>query len=267
MKPQLKPVFLTASLVLILLLFFVHSPVRAAATNNPIFATMDAVQQMLTTALSPIQSSLQGLSSRVTNLEATVTPIPGEIANIQATLTPIPGHIAALQTHQSQTDQTLTAIQNTQASQGSQINSLQNNLGKTIHVLDAHNQDLGLYMWDDDNLTTYILVPSLNRRVIIQDLQLPRTVLFFSSTDCTGTPYVQINPNQINDVYSLAPGDYFEATVGTRTGLNAQSRQAWNNNTLSCGSYVAGVGGVVPVAPVSLPFSEPLSTPLQYRYQ
>ncbi|HYT42191.1 MAG TPA: hypothetical protein VEP90_07585 [Methylomirabilota bacterium] len=58
MKPHYKPLLLTASLVLFLLLFFAHSPVRAAATNNPIFATIDAVQQMITTALSPLQTSI-----------------------------------------------------------------------------------------------------------------------------------------------------------------------------------------------------------------
>jgi len=197
------------------------------------------VQQMIATALSPLQTSMQGLTTRVSNLEATVTPIPGQIANIQATLTPIPGQIAALQ----------------------------NKSGKSIHVLDANNQDLGLYMWDDDNLTTYVFVPSINRKVIIQDFQIPRTVLFFASTDCTGTPYVQVNPNQLNDVYSVAPDDYFVASANGRTGLNAQSRQAWASNTLSCGSYVAGVGGVVQVTPVTLPFSEPIATPLQFRYQ
>src|SRR6266702_5759465 len=225
MRPYFKPVLLTTSLFLILLFIVAKSPVRAGAAHFP---TVEEVQQMIANALSPIQSSIQGISNRVSNLETTVTSIPSEIAGIQATLTPIPGQIAALQ----------------------------NATGKSLHVLDANNQDLGLYMWDDDNLTTYVFITSLNRRVIIQDFQILRSVLFFSTPDCSGTPYVQVNPNQLNDVYSVAPGKYFVASINGRTGLNAQSRQAWISNTLSCGSYVAGVGGVVQVTSVNLPFSE-----------
>src|SRR2546423_848308 len=108
MKHQLKPLLFTASLVIILLLV-TQTPVRASAANNPIFATIDAVQQMIATALSPVQSSINVLTNRVSNLEATVTPIPGQIANIQATLTPIPGEIQGIQTHQNQLDQSLAS--------------------------------------------------------------------------------------------------------------------------------------------------------------
>ncbi len=38
---------------------------------------------MIATALSPVQSSLQALSNKVSNLETTVTPIPAQIANLQ----------------------------------------------------------------------------------------------------------------------------------------------------------------------------------------
>lgn len=96
MKDRYKRLLFTTPLCLILLLIFAKSPVKVAATNNPIFATIDEVQQMITTALSPLQSSLQGVIDRVSNLEATVTPIPGQVIN--------------LQNHQSQDETQLTNL-------------------------------------------------------------------------------------------------------------------------------------------------------------
>jgi hypothetical protein len=110
MKPRVKPSLLFASLLLSFLLILAIPQGKAAATNNPIFATIYVVQQMLATALSPIQNLVQSLTSRVGNLEATVTPLPGQIANIQATLTPIPSQVADIQTHQGQDDQQIAAL-------------------------------------------------------------------------------------------------------------------------------------------------------------
>src|SRR6266566_2618580 len=80
MKPYFKPLLLTASLFLILLFIVAKSPIRAGAAHFP---TIEEVQQMIATALSPVQSSLQALSNKVSNLETTVTPIPAQIANLQ----------------------------------------------------------------------------------------------------------------------------------------------------------------------------------------
>jgi len=93
MRPYFKPVLLTASLFLILLFIVAKSPARAGAAHFP---TFEEVQQMIATAISPLQTSVQSFTNRVSNLEATVTPIPGQIANIQAMLTPIPEQIAAV---------------------------------------------------------------------------------------------------------------------------------------------------------------------------
>ena len=38
---------------------------------------------MIANALSPVQSSIQALSNRVSNLETTVTPIPAQVADLQ----------------------------------------------------------------------------------------------------------------------------------------------------------------------------------------
>src|SRR5437899_2650977 len=80
MKPYFKPIFLTAFLFLILLFIVAKSPVRAGAAHFP---TFEEVQQMIATALSPVQSSLQALSNRESNLETTVTPIPSQVGDLQ----------------------------------------------------------------------------------------------------------------------------------------------------------------------------------------
>jgi hypothetical protein len=82
MNDRYKRILFTTPLLLILLLIFANSPARAAS-GNPIYATIQYVQNAISTALSPLQSSLLGLSNRVTNLEATVTPIPSEISDLQ----------------------------------------------------------------------------------------------------------------------------------------------------------------------------------------
>src|SRR6266566_2156777 len=76
MKPQIKPILFTTLFALLLFLLYSQSPVKAAVQNNPIFATIDYVQNAISTALSPIQSSIQTLTNRVNNLEASITPVP-----------------------------------------------------------------------------------------------------------------------------------------------------------------------------------------------
>src|SRR5260370_7979559 len=80
MKPYFKPILLTASLLLFLLFIVAKSPARAGAAHFP---TFEEVQQMIANALSPVQSSIQALSNRVSNLETTVTPIPAQVADLQ----------------------------------------------------------------------------------------------------------------------------------------------------------------------------------------
>ncbi len=83
MKAHYKRILLPTSLLLIVLFLFAKVPARAASQNNLVFATIQYVQDAISTALSPIQTSIQGLSNRTTNLEATVTPIPSEISDLQ----------------------------------------------------------------------------------------------------------------------------------------------------------------------------------------
>src|SRR5260221_12111196 len=168
-------------LFLLLSVLFVQFPRVAQAANLPQPFIAD-IQQMINTALAPFQSAQQALTTRVSNVEATVTPIPSKIAGIQATLTPIPGQIAALQ----------------------------NAPGKSLHVLDANNQDLGHYMSDNTANITTVFIPSLNRRATIVQNGLDRNALLYNSSDCTGTPYLYIanDDNHVIDIYSIGQGVY-----------------------------------------------------------
>jgi hypothetical protein len=236
-------------LVLIPLFFFlfVQIPRVAQAANLPKPFIAD-IQQMINTALSPLQNSINGLTNRVSNLEATVTPIPGQIANIQATLTPIPG----------------------------QINALQNASGKALRVLDANGNELGIYMSDNTGNITTFFIPSVNRRLTIAgDHPLDRWALLYNSTDCSGTPYIYAtnNPdNHLNDIYSIGPNVYYEikdhATPLNALYVHSSYRFNSNTNQFECvGGYQQISDGAYEVQEVTLPFSEPIATPLQFRYQ
>src|SRR6059058_1469101 len=117
MKARYKHIVLTTSLVVILLFIFAKSQAKAAQ-NNPIFATVDYVNNAISSALSPIQTSINTITGRVSHIEATVTPILGQIAN--------------LQNHQTQTDQAISSIQASTSALGNSVNTLQNAPSKAI---------------------------------------------------------------------------------------------------------------------------------------
>ncbi len=63
----------TATLIAIVSLLFVsllaasRSPIHAAPASNPIFATIDYVQNAISTALAPIQSAIADLQTQQAN--------------------------------------------------------------------------------------------------------------------------------------------------------------------------------------------------------
>src|SRR6266566_2303819 len=101
------------------------------------------------------------------------------IASLSATLSPIPSEINNLKNHQTQTDQTL-------ASQGATINNLQNAPGKSLKVLDANNQELGVLSpgeFDWRNRVTFF-IPSINKFARYASFLGESTGLFYQAADC-----------------------------------------------------------------------------------
>lgn len=71
--------------------------VRAAPSENPVFATVQEVQQMIADALAPIQSTINDLSNRLSAAENTLSPIPTEIVSLQLSSATMSAAIADLQ--------------------------------------------------------------------------------------------------------------------------------------------------------------------------
>lgn len=80
MKNKLKVIVIVISL-----LFLLTMPafVKAAPSNNPIFATIEVVQQMIIEALAPIQEGLENLRERVSNTESDLSSLPGQIDELR----------------------------------------------------------------------------------------------------------------------------------------------------------------------------------------
>ena len=80
-------------LIALIFLFSLSTPiviknVSAAPSNNPIFATIQTVQQMITDALTPINNLLNNHEERLDELESKVTELEGKINELEVTPTP-----------------------------------------------------------------------------------------------------------------------------------------------------------------------------------
>lgn len=72
--------FLLASAVIV---YFFHPLVQAQPSNNPIFATIDEVKQIIDDSLSPIQSEISNINSRLTDDENKIIAQSSQISQLQ----------------------------------------------------------------------------------------------------------------------------------------------------------------------------------------
>src|SRR5215212_9455385 len=75
--------------------FLLIFPVTTYAA--PKFVTIEEVQILLSTSLAPLQTAVNGLTSRVTTLEDAFAPVPGQISGLQAADATQSGQLASLQ--------------------------------------------------------------------------------------------------------------------------------------------------------------------------
>ena len=90
---KIKRLLITLLLPL-LLLIIVPSLVKAAPSNNPIFATIEKVEQMIGDAIAPIQESISNLTSRLDGAEDDIDDLQNRVTELEnilyATPTPSP---------------------------------------------------------------------------------------------------------------------------------------------------------------------------------
>ena len=75
-------------IILFVILFFKTTKAFATPVNNPIFATIQVVQKMISEAISPIQNLLNNHEERIQNLESKVTELEERVKNLEVTPTP-----------------------------------------------------------------------------------------------------------------------------------------------------------------------------------
>jgi hypothetical protein len=247
MRPYFKPILLTTSLFLILLFIVAKSPARAGAAHFP---TIEEVQQMIATALSPVQSSMQALSNRVSNLETTVTPIPAQIANLQ-------NRVFTLES-------VLTTPTPTLLPQ------------KVLKTFDNNDNELGLYVdrqigSQNQHIDEFFYVP-LGKIVVLVDHQIgiTRDDVWYQSSDCTGTAYAPMDErsywSKVNEIVTAGPGKYYTIDRGPGSTVSLNSLQRYDGSAFPCLNATAH-DTAWSLTPVTLPFTEPIALPLQYKYQ
>lgn len=254
MKPYKKPLLIT-SLLLALLVLVAHAPQRAAATNNPLFATLAQVQQMIASALSPVQSSLEGLTTRVGNLEATVTPMPGQIAG--------------LQTNQSSQASQLTNLDN-------RVDKLEtsSSSGKQFILYDANYQRLGILMsgaglYESKTIYNETLgkIISIGNDGSVGPFGYTGIATEYTSSDCSGTPYLNLNFDY-DHLFPIGKGEY--AIVNTSATPTSQLIRSIYDVTLfppSCTQTNQTMDNQMPLIKVPYPYPNQIATPLKIKYQ
>ena len=154
-----------------------------------------------------------------------------------------------------------------------QINSLQ--LSRELKVYDADDQYLGIYAGTVtfNKRTLKIFIPELQRSISLYSMEGTIVyeqridTLFFESTDCTGTPYVQGQTNHpIQDIFYNEYHDNFvvidlnPVTVNYKswtTDENTRCSELIDSNTLF---------EAVEILLDELPFAYPVQPPLRIEY-
>ena len=263
-------VVLASLLVPVSLLAISRSTVHADPSSNPVFATIDYVQNAINTALAPIQSAIASLQSRQSSQSSQLRSQQSAISNLQSTQA----------THTSQ----INDLQAQQANQAQQITNLLNTTGKSLKAYDANGQELGLVVGHGGN-QTQVFIPSLNKFITLADStyaeQNANTSLLSSgiavgleeidylSSDCTGTPYGQNYSYSSNTIMAFnATENYTYDLSDPVTTSRASSWRDWNEAPTACHSGLTPSSlSLLPLHLVNLPFTTPIAEPIQFKYQ
>jgi len=254
---------LAAGLLLpISLLAIASTPAGAAPRHNPIFATIQFVNNAISSALSPIQNAIAGLQTKQTNLQTQQNNLATQISNLQGS--------------QGSTGSALTVYD----ANGTKLGLLINHHGYSDTI---YSSALGKFIEISDNEHGN----SVGVKVLIIDSSGIGNILstfspiYYQSTDCSGTPFLSTLPpldessygTLANDVMSFGDGKtYFvfhvaespqTFTPGSYKTYDAQSATA----TCTPDGSSTDNRQYSQLYPVSLPFSLPVAEPLQFKYQ
>src|SRR6266536_5326594 len=99
-----KALFLPILVLCLFLLVLSRNSVYASPSTNPVFATIQQVQQLISDALSPLQTALTSLGNRVTGLEAVNTTQTAHLSELDDRVASQSAQIIDLINHDTRTD-------------------------------------------------------------------------------------------------------------------------------------------------------------------
>jgi len=216
------------------LLAIARTPVHAAPSNNPIFASIQDVQNAINAALAPIQNAIADLQTQQAN-QAT------QISNLQSASN------KALHVYDAN---------------GQDLGISTFHSGSANHIYSPTLQRF-IYLYFTDSSIDCDFDPGATG-----------SSAYYQSTDCTGTPYTLTlfaDPNSYTS--DLIPIDtqtfYIIPDHAPTTTVSINSVLQWDTSSHQalCHLYALPNAQVYQLQPVSLPFTVPLALPLQFKYQ
>src|SRR6266540_3041297 len=203
---RIKAFFLSILAIGLLVLVFARNSVFAAPSNNPVFATIEQVQQMINNALSPLTARLNNHEGRIATLESNLTVTPSPSPSITPSPTPI--------------------------------------VSKSIKVFDASNQELGIFInGDPDERAMALFIEDLQKAVHIDTRNGNVgmwTNVYFTSSDCTGQAYSTSGSYWYNYIISVGGIKYYTFTSTFRSTQPISSYLEKVGNALQCLNSTSG---------------------------
>lgn len=262
MKPQRK-YFLTAGLLLFL---FASTGIAFASSSTFFTQAQKYINQNCNKKFFPDQTALLCYLFNKSQEQDT------SITNINATLSPIPTQIQNLQNQQGQLSQNITSLQSSTSALAASIEAMKSSQGKAVHVLDANNQDLGLLI---NGGVGGALVFNTTQSLLI-DIEIDKATgsAFVGSTDpygyyttsnCTGTPYF---PSNYVGLLFQVNGTYMKVdTTFPSVTLTVHSDHGLSEPLSNCYPASGTMSNLYTITQVNNPYQNPVTLPLQYKYQ
>ena len=138
---------------------------------------------------------------------------------------------------------------------------------KELKTFDNNGNELGLFI----SRSSFLYV-SLGRIVVLVDAQIgtTRDDVWYQSSDCTGTAYTAFSErdywSKVNEIYTAGPGKYYTVDRDSGSTVALNSLQRYSGGAFPCLSATTS-GPAWSLTPITLPFSEPIALPLQYKYE
>jgi hypothetical protein len=145
------------------------------------------------------------------------------------------------------------------------------------HLYDGNNQDLGLVLYFDGDVTTKTLIPQLgvtaNYDMYYEKLRLNNVVIHYSQINCLGNAMIDsdssshVTSASLEKLFVLTGDESISRPVYRVVKNSTLSHTSWlsSNTGYGCINQSAGPSNLLTVEQVTLPFTEPLAYPLRIQ--